>query len=182
MAAKSTLTLESQRHQRGLQTAARTFLNVMKSTDHSQEKYIGFQKDVKDLIQDHMSELKTHDVTGIMKTVLKMVRDPLCKFLHPNELSTDSSDDDLSGNIPNIEEGDIFCEFPPGTLTNKVHQTISSCLEHMEQSHTEASGSHMMCKEVSPHDTIRSFQTCSTIDDPPHHHNKGTMRSTHQTQ
>ena len=138
MAAKSTLTVESQRHQRALQTVARTFLNVMKSNDHSQEKYIDFLKDVKDLIQDHVSELKTRDVTEITKTVLKMVCDPLCKFLCPNELSTDSSDDDLPGNIPNVEEDDIFHEFPPGTLTDEVQQTISSCLEHMEQSHTEA--------------------------------------------
>ena len=138
MAAKSTLTLESQRHQVALQTAARTFLNVMKSDDHSQEKYIDFLKDFKDLIQGHVSELKTQDVMEITKTVLKMVHDPLCKFLHPNELSTDSSDDDSPGNIPNVEEDDIFHEFPPGTLTDKVQQTISSCLEHMEQSHTEA--------------------------------------------
>ena len=95
MAAKSTLTVESQRHQRALQTAARTFFNVMKSDDHLQEKYIDFLKDVKDLIQDHVSELKTHDVTEITKTVLKMVHDPLCKFLCPNEFTTDSSDDDL---------------------------------------------------------------------------------------
>ena len=67
MAAKSTLTVESQRHQRALQTAARIFLNTMKSDDHSQEKYIDFLKDVKDLIQDHVSELKTHDVTEITK-------------------------------------------------------------------------------------------------------------------
>ena len=138
MAAKSTLTVESQRHQRALQTVARTFLNAMKSNDHSQEKYIDFLKDVKDLIQDHVRELKTHNVTEITKIVLKMVCDPLCKFLCPNELSTDSSDDDLPGNIPNVEEDDIFCEFPPGTLTDEVRQTISSCLEHMEQSHTEA--------------------------------------------
>ena len=120
MAAKSTLTVESQRHQRALQTAARTFLNVMKSDDHSQEKYIDFLKDVKDLIQDHVSEMKTHDVTEITKTVLKTVHDPLCKFLHPNEFTTDSSDDDLPGHIPNVEEDDIFHEFPPGTLTDEV--------------------------------------------------------------
>ena len=120
MAAKSTLTVESQRHQRALQTAARTFLNVMKSDDHSQEKYIDFLKDVKDLIQDHVSELKTHDVTEITKTVLKMVRDPFCKFLCPSEFTTDSSDDDLPGHIPNVEEDDIFHEFPPGTLTDEV--------------------------------------------------------------
>ena len=124
MAAKSTLTVESQRHQRALQTAARTFLNAMKLNDHSQEKYIDFLKDVKDLIQDHVSELKTHDVTEITKTVLKMVCDPLCKFLHPSELSTDSSDDDLPGNIPNVEEDEIFHEFPLGTLTDEVQQTI----------------------------------------------------------
>ena len=120
MAVKSTLPVESQRHQRALQTVARTFLNAMKSDDHSQEKYIDFLKDVKDLIQNHVSELKTHDVTEIMWTVLKMVHDPLCKFLHPNELSTDSSDDDLPGNILNVEEDDIFHEFPPGTLTDEV--------------------------------------------------------------
>ena len=138
MAAKSTLTLESQRHQRALQTAARTLLNAMKSDDHSQEKYIDLLKDVKDLIQDHVSELKTHDVTEITKTVLKMVCDPLCKFLCPSEFTTNSSDDDLPGHIPNVEEDDIFHEFPPGTLTDEVQQTISSCFEHMEQSHTEA--------------------------------------------
>ena len=119
MAAKSTLTVESQRHQRALQTTARTFVNVMKSDDHSQEKYIDFLKDVKDLIQDHVSELKTCNVTEITKTVLKMVCDPLCKFLHPNESTTDSSDD-LPGHIPNVEEDDIFHEFPPGTLTDGV--------------------------------------------------------------
>ena len=138
MAAKSTFTVESQRHQRALQTAARTFLNAMKPDDHSQERYIDFLKDVKDLIQDHVSELKTCDVTEITKTVLKTVCDPLCKFLHPNEFTTDSSDDDLPGHIPNVEEDDIFDEFPPGTLTDEVQQTISSCFEHMEQSHTEA--------------------------------------------
>ena len=131
MAVKSTLTVESQRHQRALQTAARTFFNVMNSDDHSQEKYIEFLKDVKDLIQDHVSELKTCDVTEITKTVLKMVCDPLCKFLCPNETTTDSSDDDLPGHILNVEEDDIFCEFPPGTLTDEVQQTISFCLEHM---------------------------------------------------
>ena len=138
MAAKSTLIVEPQRHQRALQTAARTFLNVMKLDDHSQEKYIEFLKDVKDLIQDHVSELKTCNVTEITKTVLKTVCAPLCKFLHPNEFTTDSSDDDLPGHIPNVEEDDIFDEFPPGTLTDEVRQTISSCFEHMEQSHTEA--------------------------------------------
>ena len=120
MAVKSTLTVESQSHQRALQTVARTFFNMMKSDDHSQKKYIDFLKDVKDLIQDHVSELKTHDVTEIMRTVPKMVCDPLHKFLCPNELSTDSSDDDLPGNILNVEEDDIFCEFPPGTLTVEV--------------------------------------------------------------
>ena len=49
-----------------------------------------------------------------------MVHDPLCKFLHPNEFTTDSSDDDLPGQIPNVEEDDIFHEFPPGTLTDEV--------------------------------------------------------------
>ena len=135
MAAKRTLTVESQRHQRALQTAARTFLNMMKSDDHSQEKYIDFLKDVKYLIQDHVSELKTCDVTEIMRTVLKMVCDPLCKVLCPNELSTYSSDDDLPGNIPNVEEDYA----------------------------------------------IGSFQTCSAIDDPPHHHNKRMMRLMCQT-
>ena len=77
MAVKSTLTVESQRHQRALQTVARTFLNAMRLNDHSQEKYIDFLKDLKDLIQYHVSELKTHDVTEITKTVLKMVCDPL---------------------------------------------------------------------------------------------------------
>ena len=120
MAAKSTLTVESQRHQRALQTAARIFLNAMKSDDHSQEKYIDFLKDVKDLIQDLVSELKTRDVMEITKTVLKMVHDPLCKFLHPNEFTTDSSDDDLPGHIPNVEEDNIFHEFSPGTLTDGV--------------------------------------------------------------
>ena len=62
---KAHITVESQRHQRALHTVARTSLNVMKSDDHSQEKYIDFLKDVKDLIQDHVSELKTHDVTEI---------------------------------------------------------------------------------------------------------------------
>ena len=108
MAAKSTLTVESQRHQRALQTTARTFLNTMKSDDHSQEKYIDFLKDVKDLIQDHVSELRTCDVTEITKTVLKTVCDPLCKFLCPNESTTDSSDDNLPGHILNVEEDDIF--------------------------------------------------------------------------
>ena len=130
MAAKSTLTVELQRHQRALQTAARTFINMMNSVDHSQEKYIDFLKDVKDLIQDHVSKLKTHTVTEITKTVLKMVCDPFCKFLCPNEFTTDSSDDDLSGHILNVEEDDIFHEFPPGTLTDEVQQTILSCLDH----------------------------------------------------
>ena len=67
MAVKSTLTLESQRHQGALQSASRKFLNAMKSDDHSQEKYIDFLKDVKDLIQDHVSELKTHNVTEIIE-------------------------------------------------------------------------------------------------------------------
>ena len=114
MAMKSTLTVESQRHQRALQTV------VMKSDDHSQEKYIDFLIDVKDLIQDHVHELKTCDVTEIMRTVLKTVHDPLCKFLCPNESTTDSSDDDLAGHIPNIEEDDIFHEFPPGPLTDEA--------------------------------------------------------------
>ena len=85
----------------------------------TQEKYIDFLKDVKDLIQDHVSELKTHNVTEITKRVLKMVCDPLCKFLNPNKISTDSSDDDLPGNIPNVKD-DIFHDFPPGTLTDEV--------------------------------------------------------------
>ena len=41
--------------------------------------------------------------------------------------------------------------------------------------------SNMKCKEASPHDAIRFFQTSSAIDDPPHHHNKRTMISMHQT-
>ena len=73
----------------------------------------------------------------------------LCKFLHPNELSTDSSDDDLPGNILNVEEDDIFHEFPPGTLTDEVQQTISSCLEHMEQSHTEAAAAIQCAKKLA---------------------------------
>ena len=83
MAAKSKLTVESQRHQRALQTTARTFLNAMKLDDYSQEKYIDFLKDVKDLIQDHVSELKIHDVTEITKTVLKMVHDSLLQVSAP---------------------------------------------------------------------------------------------------
>ena len=122
---------------------------MMKSDDHSQEKYIDFLKDVKDLIQDHVSELKTHDVTEIMRTVLKTVCDPLCKFLHPNESTTDSSDDDLPGHILNVEEDDIFHEFPPGTLTDEVQQTISSCLEHMEQSYTEATAAIQSAKKLA---------------------------------
>ena len=137
------------RHQRALQTAARTFLNVMKSNDHSQEKYIDFLKDVKDSIQDHVSELKSCNVTEITKTVLKAFRDPLCKFLCPNELSTDSSDDDLPGHILNVEEDDIFHEFPPGTLTDEERQTISSCLELMEQSHTEAMAAIQCAKKLA---------------------------------
>ena len=139
MAAKSTWTVESQRHQRALQTAARTFLNVMKSDNHSQEKYIVFLKDVKGLIHDHVNELKTCNVTEIMKTMLENgMCSSLQVSLHPSESTTDSSDDDFPGHIPNAEEDDIFHEFPPGTLTDEVWQTISSCFEHMEQSHTEA--------------------------------------------
>ena len=67
-----------------------------------------------------MSELKSHDVTEITKTVLIIIHDPLCKFLHLSEFTTDSSDDDLPGHIPNVEEDDIFHEFPPGTLTDEV--------------------------------------------------------------
>ena len=83
------------------------------------KKYIDFLKDVKDLIQDHASELKTHDVTEIMRTVLKTVRDPLHKFLHPNEspLQTVLMMICLV-TFQMCEEDDIFHEFPPGTWTD----------------------------------------------------------------
>ena len=88
----------------------------------------------------------------------------------------------LPGHILNVEEDDIFHEFPPGTLTDEVWtKQYHPVLEHMEQSHTEATAAIQSAKEASPHDAIGSFQTSSTIDDPPHHHNKRTTRSMHRT-
>ena len=151
----------------------------MKLDHHSQEKYIDFLKDVKDLIQNHVSELKTHDVTEITKTMLKTVCDPLCKFLHPNEFTRQfwwwfawSHPECWRGwHFPWVSTWYIDW----WSVTNNIilfwaHGTIT------HQSHS----SNMKCKEASPHNAIGSFQS-SPIDDPPHHHNKRTTILIRQT-
>ena len=89
----STLAPEAQYHQGTLQSTTQAFLATMQSDGHDQSKYEHFIKNMKFLLDNHISDLKGQQVKDVTKMVMNIIWDPDCKHLRPKESTIESSDE-----------------------------------------------------------------------------------------
>ena len=116
----------------------------MKSDNYDKSHYWDYIKDMKFLLDSHVLQLQGWD-----QKIKTMVWDPECKYLHPSE-STEaiSSDEGMPQKFDTPSEADIMAEFPEDMLTPDVRLNISSTIEHMEASHTEATKAMWCMKKL----------------------------------
>ena len=105
----------------------------MKDKDkHNVKHYGSYIADIKFLLDTHISDLVTHEPKDVEKQIIEMVEDPTCKYLHPQESETESSDEDFPEGFTRPVKEQIFSEFPKGTLTNEMKMHIENAIELME--------------------------------------------------
>ena len=86
----------------------------------------------------------------VEKQIIEMVKDLTCKYLHPQESETESSDEDFPESFTRPVNEQIFSEFPKGTLTDEMKMHIENAIEFMEQSHTAAANALKELKKTTP--------------------------------
>ena len=116
----STQDPDATHHQQSLKTATKTFLSAMRSNEHKLSKYQNFLKDVKFILDGHVTDLTECAPSAVMKQILATMRDPNCKYLGPKESTTESSDEDFPTQFTHLVEEQIFGEFPVDILTPEV--------------------------------------------------------------
>ena len=96
MASQSTCTPEAQCHLLALKTSTADFIKLMKDKDEQNMKHYGsYIADIKFLLDTHIADLATCEPNNVEKQIIEMVKDPTCKYLHPQESETESSDEDF---------------------------------------------------------------------------------------
>ena len=123
----------------------------MKHKDkHNMTHYGSYIANIKFLLDTHIADLATHEPKDVEKQIIEMVIDPTCKYLHPQESETESSDEDFPDSFMRPVDEQIFSEFPKGTLTDEMKMQIENAIEFMEQSHTAAANAMKELKKTTP--------------------------------
>ena len=123
----------------------------MKDEDeHNVKHYGSYIANIKFLLDTHIADLVTHEPKDVEKEFIQMVKDLSCKYLHPQESETQSSDKDFPESFTRPFDEQIFSEFPRGTLTNEMKMNIENAIEFMEQSHTAAANALKELKKTTP--------------------------------
>ena len=123
----------------------------MKDEDeHNVKHYGSYIANIKFLLDTHIADLATHEPKDVEKQIIEMVKDLTCKYLHPQESETESSDEDFPESFTRPVKEQIFSEFPKGTLTNEMKMHIENAIEFMEQSHTAAANALKELKKTTP--------------------------------
>ena len=92
----------------------------MKDEDeHNVKHYGSYIANIKFLLDNPIADLATHEPKDVEKQIIEMVKDPSCKYLHPQESETESSDEDFPESFTKPVEEQIFSEFPKGALTDE---------------------------------------------------------------
>ena len=159
MASQSTCSPEAQHHQSALKRSTAAFIKLMKDEDeHNMRHYGSYIADIKFLLDTHIADFATRTPKDVEKQIIEMVKDLSCKYLHPQESKTQSSDEDFPESFTRPVNEQIFSDFPKGTLTDEMNMHIENAIEFMEQSCTAAANALKELKKttpVIPHDPFR---------------------------
>ena len=154
----STLSLEAQHHQRALQSTTQAFIATMWSDGHDRSNYEDFIKDMKFILDTHISDLKDCSTKDVTKMVIATIWDLDCKYLRPAESTTKSSDEDFPTQFKRLDDDVIIAEFPDNMLTSEVRTRVTNCLDYMEQSHTTPAATLKEAKKLMSHIPARAFR------------------------
>ena len=80
-----------------------------------------------------------------MNPKIETVKDMTCKYLHPQESETESSDEDFPESFTRPVKEQIFSEIPKEALTDEMKMHIENAIEFMEQVHTAAANAFIPC-------------------------------------
>ena len=139
MASKLTYSPEAQHHQLALKTSTSDFIKLMKDEDeHNVKHYGSYIANIKFLLDTHIADLATHEPKDVEKQIIETVKDPTCKYLHPQESETESSNEDFPESFTRPVKEQIFSEIPEEALTDEMKMHIENAIEFMEQVHTAA--------------------------------------------
>ena len=123
----------------------------MKDKDeHNMKHYGSYIANIKFLLDTHIADLATCEPKDVEKQIIERVKDLTCKYLHPQESETESSNEDFPESFTRPVEEQIFSEFPKGVLTNEMKMHIENTIEFMEQLHTAAANSLKELKKTTP--------------------------------
>ena len=127
MTCQSTYSPEAQHHQWALKISKADFIKLMKDEDEHNVKHYGlYIADIKFLLDTHITDLATHEPKDVEKQIIEMVKDLTCKYLHPQESETESSDEDFPESFTRPVNEQIFSEFLEGTLTDEMKMHIEN--------------------------------------------------------
>ena len=151
MTSKLTYSPEAQHHQSALKTSTSDFIKLMKDKDkHNMKHYGSYIANIKFLLDTHIADLATHEPKDVEKQIIEMVKDLTCKYLHPQESETESSDEDFPESFTRPVKEQIFSEIPIEALTNEMKMHIENAIEFMEQVHTAAANALKELKKTTP--------------------------------
>ena len=151
MTSKLTYSPEAQCHQSALKTSTSDVIKLMKDKDkHNVKHYGSYIANIKFLLDTHIADLATHEPKDVEKQIIEMVKDLTCKYLHPQESETKSSDEDFPESFTIPVEEQIFSEFPEGALTDEMKTHIKNAIEFMEQLYTAAANALKGAQEDHP--------------------------------
>ena len=118
---------------------------------NNEDKHYGsYIANIKFLLDTHIADLATCEPKDVEKQIIETVKDLTCKYLHPQESETESSDEDFPESFTRPVEEQIFSEFPEGALTNEMKMHIENAIEFMEQSQTAAANALKEPKKTTP--------------------------------
>ena len=110
------------------------------------------------MLDTHIADLATRAPKDVERQIIETVKDPSCKYLHPQESETESSDEDFPESFTRPVNEQILSEFPEGALTDEMKMHIENAIDFMEQSHTAAANALKELKKtthVIPHGSFR---------------------------
>ena len=123
----------------------------MKDEDEHNVKHYGlYIADIKFLLDTHIADLATCAPKDVEKQIIETMKDLSCKYLHPQESETESSNEDFPERFTRPVNEQIFSEFPEGALTDEMKMHIENAIDFMEQSHTAAANALKELKKTTP--------------------------------
>ena len=115
----STLSPEAQ-HQQAIQSTTLAFIATMWSDGQDQSKHEDFIKDMKFILDKHISDLQNQKAKDVTKMIMSTIHDLDCRYLRPKESTTESSDEDFPTEFQRPDEDIIMAAFPDNMLTSEV--------------------------------------------------------------